>query len=268
MSQDGEVGGTSMIARDISALRTKTLELERSNEELEQFAYVASHDLQEPLRMVVNFMGLLKRTHAPALDDTATKYVDFAVDGATRMKQLIDALLQYSRVDARGGEFGRVRLQSAFDNVVRNLPVLVEESGARIDCDPLPEVWGDTTQLEQVLQNLISNAIKFRGERTPEVQIRCTEHGHHWEVTVADNGIGFEPRHAERIFHMFQRLNERSRYAGSGIGLAIARRIISRHGGRIWASAVPGQGAAFKFTLPKLPPLEGMKAASYDQALQ
>ncbi|HET8936410.1 MAG TPA: ATP-binding protein [Polyangiales bacterium] len=266
MNQDGQVSGLSMIARDISALRAKTIELQRSNEELEQFAYVASHDLQEPLRMVVNFMGLLKRTHASALDETATKYVDFAVDGAQRMKQLIDALLLYSRVDARGGSFVPVRLRESFDNVVRALPLLVEESGARFHCDPLPNVWGDQSQLEQVLQNLIANAIKFRGDRAPEIRVHCTEHSTHWEISVADNGIGFDPAYAERIFAMFQRLHDRQTYPGSGIGLAIAKRIVSRHGGRIWASSVPGQGAVFTFTLPKNPTLDGTNA-TYDQTV-
>jgi PAS domain S-box-containing protein len=252
--QDGEVSGLSMIVRDISSLQAKNAELERSNEELEQFAYVASHDLQEPLRMVVSFMDLLKRSHASALDETALKYVDFAVDGARRMKQLIDALLVYSRVDARGGDFERVQLSAAFENVVQSIRLLVQESGARITCDELPEVWGDSAQLEQVLQNLISNAIKFRSDRPPEIRVQCADHGTHWEVSVQDNGIGFEPRHADRIFQMFQRVHDRG--SGSGIGLAIARRIIGRHGGRIWASAVVGEGAVFRFTLPKHPVLE------------
>lgn len=266
MNHEGEVSGLSLIARDISALRAKTIELQRSNEELEQFAYVASHDLQEPLRMVVNFMGLLKRTHAPALDDTANKYIDFAVDGAQRMKQLIDALLQFSRVDARGESFAPVRLQDSFDNVVHTMPLLVEESGAKIERDPLPEVWGDHAQLEQVLQNLVANAIKFRGERPPEIRVRCKEHSNHYEISVADNGIGFDPRYADRIFAMFQRLHDRQAYPGSGIGLAIAKRIVSRHGGRIWAESVPGEGSVFTFTLPKRPPIDGAKN-TYDQAV-
>jgi light-regulated signal transduction histidine kinase (bacteriophytochrome) len=260
----GEVSGLSMIVRDISTLQAKTVELERSNEELEQFAYVASHDLQEPLRMVVSFMDLLKRSHASALDETALKYVDFAVDGARRMKQLVDALLVYSRVDARGGDFERVPLSAAFENVVRSIPLLVQESGARITCDELPEVWGDSAQLEQVLQNLISNAIKFRGERPPEIRVKCEDHLTHWEVSVHDNGIGFEPRHADRIFQMFQRVHDRG--SGSGIGLAIARRIIGRHGGRIWASAVVGEGAVFRFTLPKHPVLHA-QAEMHAQAI-
>lgn len=263
----GEVSGVSMIVCDISALQAKTLELERSNEELEQFAYVASHDLQEPLRMVVSFMGLLKETHAGALDETAMKYVDFAVDGSQRMKQLIDALLLYSRVDARGSEFQRVPLATVFDNVVRTLPLLVQESGARITCDELPEVWGDSGQLEQVLQNLISNAIKFRAQRPPEIRVECADQPTCWEVSIHDNGIGFEPRYADRIFQMFQRVHERTTYAGSGIGLAIARRIIGRHGGRIWASAVVGEGAVFRFTLPKHPALDA-RGVIHAQATQ
>jgi light-regulated signal transduction histidine kinase (bacteriophytochrome) len=211
-------------------------------------------------------MGLLKRTHASVLDETATKYVDFAVDGAQRMKQLIDALLLYSRVDARGGSFVPVHLQASFNNVLRALPLLVEESGARFQCDPLPNVWGDQAQLEQVLQNLIANAIKFRSDRPPEIKLHCNEHPTHWEISVADNGIGFEACYAERIFAMFQRLHDRQTYPGSGIGLAIAKRIVSRHGGRIWASSVPGQGATFTFTLPKTPAVHGAKG-TYDQAV-
>jgi PAS domain S-box-containing protein len=265
-NQEGEVSGLSLIVRDISALRAKTIELQRSNEELEQFAYVASHDLQEPLRMVVNFMGLLKRTHSAALDENANKYIDFAVDGAQRMKQLIDALLMFSRVDARGTSFAQVRLQDSFDNVVRTMPLLVEESGAKIEHDPLPEVWGDHAQLEQVLQNLVANAIKFHGERPPVIRVSCTERNTSWEIAVADNGIGFDPRYSERIFAMFQRLHDRQAYPGSGIGLAIAKRIVGRHGGRIWAESVPGQGSIFTFTLPKRPPMEGAKT-TYDQAV-
>jgi PAS domain S-box-containing protein len=252
--QNGEVSGLSMIVRDITSLRAKTVELERSNEELEQFAFVASHDLQEPLRMVVSFMDLLKRSHAGALDETALKYVDFAVDGASRMKQLIDALLVYSRVDARGGDFERVQLSAVFENVIRLIPLLVQESGARITCDVLPEVWGDSAQLEQLMQNLLSNAIKFRSDRPLEIRVKCSDQSTHWEVSVQDNGIGFETRHADRIFQMFQRVHDRD--SGSGIGLAIARRIIGRHGGRIWANAVAGEGAVFRFTLPKHPALE------------
>jgi PAS domain S-box-containing protein len=266
VNQEGRVHGVAMIARDISTLRAKTIELQRSNEELEQFAYVASHDLQEPLRMVVNFMGLLKRTHGSALDDTATKYINFAVDGAQRMKQLIDALLHYSRVDARGGSFVPVRLQDSFDNVLRALPLLIEESGAHIACEPLPVVWGDQTQLEQVLQNLVANAIKFRSERPAEIRVSSTEHNAHWEIAVADNGIGFEPRCAERIFAMFQRLHDRQTYEGSGIGLAIAKRIVSRHGGQIWATSVPGEGATFSFTLPKHPAIDAANP-TFDRAV-
>jgi signal transduction histidine kinase len=172
----------------------------------------------------------------------------------------------FSRVDARGTSFAPVRLQDSLDNVVRTMPLLVEENGAKIEHDPLPEVWGDHAQLEQVLQNLVANAIKFHGERPPIIRVRCTEHNAHWEISVADNGIGFEQRYAERVFAMFQRLHDRQAYPGSGIGLAIAKRIVGRHGGRIWAESVPGQGSVFTFTLPKRPPMDGAKT-TYDQAI-
>jgi PAS domain S-box-containing protein len=258
-NQHAELCGLSMFVRDITPrraaeakLQVKATELQRSNEELEQFAYLASHDLQEPLRMVVNFMELLKRNHAPTLDELANKYIDFAVDGARRMKQLVDALLTYSRVDGRGAGFQRVALQDALSGALQSLPLAIEESGAHVVSDTLPIVSGDSSQLEQVFQNLLSNAMKFRGAQPPEVRIACAEHPSHWEVTVQDNGIGFEERNTERIFQMFQRLHERSSYAGDGIGLAIAKRIVGRHGGRIWATGSPGRGATFHFTLPKL----------------
>jgi PAS domain S-box-containing protein len=257
-NERGELNGVAMIVRDITsrkreqdALQAKTAELQRSNEELEQFAYIASHDLQEPLRMVVNFMDLLKRGYAPNLDELANKYIEFAVDGAARMKQLIDALLTYSRVDGRGGSFGEVSLQDAYRGAMDDLRHLFGESGASIESDELPVVWADPRQMQQVFQNLLANAIKFRGEAVPHIRLECEEHAAHWELRVRDNGIGFEPRHAERIFQMFQRLHERSRYSGNGIGLAIAKRIIGRHGGRIWATGGVGKGATFHITLPK-----------------
>ena len=240
------------MKRERDALEAKTAELQRSNEELEQFAYVASHDLQEPLRMVVNFMGLFQRTYGAGLDDTAKRYVEFAVDGSQRMKELIDALLTYSRVDSRGGDFVVVDLTRSLERVLENLSLLIADTGARIEHDRLPLVRGDAQQIEQLLQNLITNAIKFRGEREPVVRIAAIEAATHHEISVQDNGIGFEARHAERIFQMFQRLHERSKYPGSGIGLAVAKRIVARHAGRIWATSIPNQGATFHFTLPRV----------------
>jgi PAS domain S-box-containing protein len=239
------------VKREHDALESKTAELERSNEELEQFAYVASHDLQEPLRMVVNFMNLLEKDYAPTLDETARHYVHFAVDGAQRMKTLIDALLTYSRIDTRGNTFEPVELTQVLDNVLKNLALLISESGAVVSHDPLPSVRADAQQIEQLLQNLIANALKFRGDSPPRIRISAIDRAAEVEVCVQDNGIGFDGRQAERIFQMFQRLHERTSYPGSGIGLAVAKRIVGRHGGKIWADSEPGRGATFHFTVPR-----------------
>ena len=259
-NQAGALCGASVIARDITArrraeeqLRLKKEELERSNAELEQFAYVASHDLQEPLRMVIAYMGMLERDYRRSLDEKALKCIDFAVDGASRMKQMVDDLLQYSRIDSRGSPFQDVPVGTVLAQVLKNLGLLVQETGARVMYTDLPTVWGDALQLEQVFQNLLSNAIKFRADRPPEIRVGYRDRGRKWEFVVEDNGIGFDPIQAERIFQMFQRLHERARFEGNGIGLALVKRIVLRHGGEIWADPTPGQGAKFHFTLPRGP---------------
>jgi light-regulated signal transduction histidine kinase (bacteriophytochrome) len=224
-------------------------DLARSNAELEQFAYVASHDLQEPLRMVASFTQLLARRYRGKLDKDADEFIGFAVEGATRMQTLINDLLAYSRVGTRGKplaltDSGAV-LKMALDNLTRS----VEESGATVAYGPLPTVWADEVQLTQLFQNLIANAIKFRGQGPPEIQILAAKQGSQWLFAVRDNGIGIAPEQQERIFSVFQRLHHRSEYPGTGIGLAICKKIVERHGGRLWVESRPGHGATFYFNL-------------------
>jgi signal transduction histidine kinase len=239
-------------ARD--ELTTRAHELQRSNAELEQFAYVASHDLQEPLRKVASFCQMLERRYADQLDERAHEYIAFAVDGAKRMQDLINDLLAFSRVGRVGTPHADVDLDAVVDGVRRDLASVVEETGARIEADGLPTVHGDRSLLAVVFRNLVGNAIKFHGDEPPRVLISAARDGAMWELTVADNGIGIEPEYAERIFVIFQRLHTRAAYEGTGIGLAMCRKIVEYHGGRIWLQS-PGDdgGAMFRFTLPAKP---------------
>jgi PAS domain S-box-containing protein len=234
-------------------LRAAYDELARSNAELQQFAYVASHDLQEPLRMIGSYTQLLEKRYGAKLDQDAREFMDFIVDGATRMKQLIEDLLAYSHVGTRGKELRPVQAQAVLDKVLINLRGAVEQSGATVTHDPLPEVNADDTQLAQLLQNLIGNAIKFRGkDEAPRIHVGVEDAGDEWRFTVADNGIGIEPQYFERIFMVFQRLHTRDEYPGTGIGLAICKKVIDRHDGRIWVESAYGKGSKFYFTLPKI----------------
>jgi len=233
------------------ALEQKTRELTRSNEELQQFAYVASHDLQEPLRMISSYTQLLGRRYGDRLDGDAQEFMAFIVDGAARMKQLIEDLLAYSRVGTRGKEFQEVDSGASLARALANLRTAQESSGAVITHDAMPRVIADGAQLAQVFQNLIGNAIKFRGEATPKIHVGAQVTDSVWVFTVKDNGIGLDTQYADRIFMMFQRLHNKAEYPGTGIGLAIVKKIVERHGGRIWVESEPGKGATFGFTIAR-----------------
>jgi PAS domain S-box-containing protein len=243
--------------RDITArkqaeqhLLQKMQELKRSNEELGQFAYVASHDLQEPLRMVASYTTLLSRRYKGKLDANADEFIAFAVDGASRMQRLIQDLLAYSRVGSSGREPSATSSEDALQRTLTILSGLIEGSGAVVTHDPLPDVLADELQLIQLFQNLIGNAIKYQRPGAPEVHISAVrDGGTHWRFSVKDNGMGIDPQYFERIFGMFQRLHKREEFAGTGIGLAICKKIVERHGGGIWVESQPGQGSTFRFTL-------------------
>jgi signal transduction histidine kinase len=231
-------------------VQERTAELARSNAELQQFAYVASHDLQEPLRMVSNFTQLLAERYDAKLDNDGREFIAFAVEGATRMQTLVQDLLALSRVGTRGKNLEVVRLAEAVDRAVANLEFAIQENGALVSHDELPEVMADSSQMMQLFQNLIGNGIKFKGAEPPRVHISAVRNGKEWTFSVRDNGIGFEPQYAERIFAVFQRLHSRDEYQGNGIGLSICRKIVERHQGRIWAESTPGSGTTFHFTMP------------------
>ena len=244
------IRGLVVNSRDVTERKQYEDELQRSNAELEQFAYVASHDLQEPLRMVSSYTQLLARRYREQLDPDAEEFIGYAVDGAERMQRLINDLLSYSRVGTRGREPAPTELSLVMEAAVANLRLAVEESGAQVASDTLPSVMGDRPQLTQLFQNLIGNAIKFRGEEPPEVHVGTERQDGEWLISVRDNGIGLDPEHADRVFVIFQRLHGRRKYEGTGIGLAICKRIVERHGGKIWVESTPGAGSTFYFTLP------------------
>ena len=254
---DGGVIGVFAAARDITErkkaeemLKLNINELARSNEELEQFAYVSSHDLQEPLRMIGSYLQLLERRYEGQLDDKADKYIHFAVDGAARMQNIINDLLAFSRVTSRAKELEMSDVESIYNQVLINLEISIKENNAVITHDPLPKVMADDTQLSQVFQNLISNAIKFRGEDNPKIHIAAVREINQWLFSVQDNGIGIDPKHKDRIFEVFKRLHKRRDYPGTGIGLSICKKIIERHGGNIWVESELGNGSVFYFTIP------------------
>jgi PAS domain S-box-containing protein len=246
------------FARDVTereqgqqALAHKVEELARSNAELEQFAYVASHDLQEPLRMVASYTQLLARRYKGRLDSDADEFIGFAVDGAARMQKLIQDLLLYSRVTTRGESITVTEAATACNDALRNLRGAIAEAEGVVTVGPLPAVLADATQLTQLFQNLIMNAIKYRDQRKPEIHITVERDGDLAVFAVRDNGIGIEPQYFERIFQMFQRLHTMKAYSGTGIGLALCRKIVERHGGRIWVESQPGEGSTFLFTIPQ-----------------
>jgi light-regulated signal transduction histidine kinase (bacteriophytochrome) len=231
-------------------LRRTSANLERSNQELQQFAYVASHDLFEPLRMVTSYLQLLAERYKGKLDKQADEFIGFAIEGTHRMEALIRDLLAYSRVDMRVNSLEPVESASAFDAAVANLKVAIEETGATVSRQTLPKVNADPVQLTQLFQNLIGNGLKFHGPDPPRIQTEARRSGDEWIFSVRDNGIGIESKYFETIFVIFRRLHTRKEYSGTGIGLAICKKIVERHGGRIWVESAPGQGSTFAFTLP------------------
>jgi signal transduction histidine kinase/HAMP domain-containing protein len=258
LDSSGEIVGGIELVKDITAWKQAELELKQtarklaeSNNELQQFAYIASHDLQEPLRTITSFIQLLARRYKGKLDKDADDFIGFITDGAARMQQLINDLLAYSRIESRGQRFVRFDGEAVLSNTLAALGTALAESGAEITHDPLPTLLGDPGQFAQLLQNLISNAIKFRGDAVPRIHVSCVERQEEWELCVRDNGIGIEPQFFERIFEIFQRLHTRQEYVGTGIGLAVCKKIVERHGGRLWVESEPGNGSSFRFTIRK-----------------
>jgi signal transduction histidine kinase len=241
------------LANSHELLNQLNAELGRSNAELEQFAYSASHDLQEPLRMVASYVQLIRQRYRGRLDADADEFIDFAVDGASRMKRLINDLLHYSRT-GRGAVPRPTESGQALDWALSNLALRLEETHTTVTHGEMPMVQADPTQLGEIFQNLIDNAIKFHGSEPPRIEISAQQEAGHWLFSLKDNGIGIEPQHRNRIFQMFQRLHGHNEYSGTGIGLAVCRKIIERHGGRIWVESVKDCGSDFRFTLPAVNP--------------
>lgn len=254
---NGDLIGVVLVFRDITARKKQQDALRRSNEDLKKFAFIASHDLQEPLRTVTGFLGLIRTRYQERLDADGVKFIQLAVDGASRMQTLIRDLLQYSRVGTGALKLAPADLNYVADVIHANIRGLISETGAVVQHEALPTVIADGLKVGQVLQNLLSNSLKFRGSAPPEIRITSQLRAGEWVIGVHDNGIGFDPQYATRIFEMFERLHGVGTYPGSGIGLALCKRIIEEHGGRIWAESKPGVGSSFYFTLPA----EGAPAA-------
>jgi light-regulated signal transduction histidine kinase (bacteriophytochrome) len=242
-------------------LANKAEELERSNRDLEQFAYVASHDLQEPLRMVATYTQLLAERYRGKLDEQADKYIHYAVDGALRMQTLIQDLLAFSRAGRQGTEVRPTNVDRVLHSAMANLEAAIRESGAVVEREELPEVMANGPQLQQVFQNLIGNAIKFRSTEAPVVHVAAREQDGLVLFSIADNGIGIAAENQENIFTIFQRLHTREEYPGNGIGLAICKRIVESQGGKIWVESQPSQGTTFKFCLPSAPAAGGAQTS-------
>jgi PAS domain S-box-containing protein len=260
----GEVQGFAKVTRDMTAHMTAEAERKQSemllskqneeliqiNAELERFAYVASHDLKEPLRMITGHLGLLSKRYQAMLDKDAVDFINFAVDGAKRMEVLITDLLTYSRMGPRQKKNEEIDCEKLFSRSVMDLKAVIDESGAEVTHDPLPTLMGDSTQVGQVFLNVMGNAIKYRGTDKPKVHVSAMRSGNEWRFSVSDNGIGMDPQYQERIFVLFQRLHTRTEYPGTGIGLAICKKVIDGHGGRIWVESETGKGSTFYFTIP------------------
>ncbi len=261
LDDQGRAAAAMVVARNVTAareaeesIRGAAVELQRSNAELERFALVASHDLQEPLRSVTGFSRLLLKRFGADLDEEARQYLQQALAGAQRMETLIQDLLTYARVGNARTEKAPVELGALVEEALENLRAARDQKAARIVWQDLPRIHGDRAQLRQLLQNLLGNALKFTGEARPEIEIRARDDGATWEVAISDNGVGLDPLDRERAFEVFTRLNPREAYPGSGVGLAVCRRIVEHHGGRIWLDSRPGAGTTVFFTLPKAPP--------------
>lgn len=258
LDEEGNPLGAIAVNQDMTQwlkleqdLLRRTHQLEESNRELEQFAYVASHDLQEPLRKVSSFAQLFAKKYSDRLDETGQIYINFMVDGASRMQILVDDLLHYSRLTRGDRSHREVDMNGVLDGVLADLQLMIREGRANIRSGPLPKILGDAGQLRALVQNLISNGVKYRApERAPEIHVGASLDAGEATFWVRDNGIGIDPRYFEKIFVIFQRLHARSEYPGTGIGLAICKKIVDNHGGRIWVESSPGQGATFFFTLP------------------
>ncbi|MEO8613440.1 MAG: ATP-binding protein [Chloroflexota bacterium] len=237
--------------RTADKLQRYTVDLERSNTDLQHFAYVASHDLQEPLRAISGYLQLLQKRHGEHLDEQGNRYIQQSVEGTLRMQNLISDLLQYSRIQTRAESFVSISCSEVIQETIHNLHAQLKETGATVTYDdPLPTIMADSDQMGRVFQNLISNAIKFHGDAPPHVHISAENCADHWQFAVKDNGIGIEPEYFDRIFIIFQRLHTRREYEGTGIGLAICKRIVERHGGRMWVESEPNIGSTFYFTIP------------------
>lgn len=257
ITPEGDFLGYRGIDRDVTErtlwetqLKKTSAELARSNEELQQFAFVASHDLQEPLRMISSYVQLLEKRYKGKLDSDADEFIEFAVSGTVRMKEMINDLLAYSRVGTRLKPLKSVDVEQVLDGVLANLDTAISESDASITRDDLPTVIADSSQLAQLFQNLVSNAIKFRSDRPLKILISARRDSDEWVFSVSDNGIGIKEKHVKRIFAIFQTLHGKGEYQGTGIGLAVCQRIVERHGGRIWVESEPGKGSTFYFTIP------------------
>jgi PAS domain S-box-containing protein len=256
--EEGNIIGAVVTFRDISErkqaeeeLKKLSDELARSNADLQHFAFTASHDLQEPIIVVAGFVKLLAKRYKGKLDEKADEFIDHAINGTERMQVLIKDLLDYSRVGSKGKSYTSIDCLSALDKAVFNLQIAIKESGAVITHDDLPNVMADSLQLARLFQNLISNAIKFRGKEAPKIDISSRQKEDEWIFSIKDNGIGIDPKFSEQIFVMFQRLHTKKEYPGTGIGLATCKKIIEHHGGRIWVESEQGKGSTFYFTIPK-----------------
>jgi two-component system, chemotaxis family, sensor kinase Cph1 len=237
------------LERTQAELEEAVRQLEASNERLDQFASAASHDLQEPLRMITSYLHLLENRYADDLDDDAEEFVDYAVDGAERMQAMVDDLLQYSRIETRGDPLEPIDLDAVLADTLTDLQLSIEEADAEITADDLPRVEGDESQLRQLFQNLVSNAVEYSGDEPPRVHVSAERTNGAWKFGVHDEGIGIDPDDQERIFEVFDRLHSREEYEGTGIGLALCRRVVERHGGEIWVDSESGEGSSFFFTL-------------------